>query len=170
MAADDTARPTDSGQSLLATIQARTGHVERSERPGWGFRLAGTMLGRSVSGADPWTPEQREKGVFIDMVDLNLREYQVADGRAGRRFQLFGGDLQSSPWVLSEEQAYVALWRVDGKVVSTDDAERARVWQELGERGRAIIMTRFTVNSGNNNGEAIKEALRLADESFCVRG
>jgi hypothetical protein len=160
------------GQALLASLQKKTKFAPVEDRPGWGFDLSGTMLETVAqpTDGDPWTAEQRAKGLALDFVYLNLTEHQQAEGRAGRRFAAFGGDQFSTPIVLHEERAFIALASIDGVPAPKDIEQRERLWYWLGEKGRALVSLRYAVATGAEDTAAVSEAVERSSKSFRVRG
>ncbi len=161
--------------ATLAAIQAKTGFAARSKRPGWSFEISPSLLEKHVQPGqeDPWTPEQRAKGVTVDFVHLTLRELERAEGRAGQRFARYGGNAQSSPQIIYQESARLALASVDGKEVPENDDARDAVWQALGKDGRRLCISRYVIETGDadteENNSAFREAAERAHATFRVR-
>lgn len=161
--------------ATLAALQAKTGFVDRKTRPGWTFELAPSLLEKHVQPGqvDPWTAEQRKNGVTVDFVHLTLRELERAEGRAGQRFARYGGNAQSSPQIIYQECARLALASVDGKEVPENEDERDAVWQALGKDGRRLCISRYVVETGDadseENNRAFREAAERAHATFRVR-
>jgi hypothetical protein len=146
---------------LYASVTEALGGVSRiGNRPSWSFNLS-TDLFPPVpdGGGDPFTPEQRNApAVKLDFIYMAAEEELDSITEAAQACAKRGVDLQIGQAVLVMARVKHSLWKLDERVLNTD--ERARLWSCIGPQARDVVVSMFAHANGLKKvGGAANEAM-----------